>query len=395
MTRSIRPRPEVLELSEAVHGGIDCRELVERHIDPQSIVDFSSNCNPFGPARRVAAAVARVSLDQYPDREAASLRTSISRQIGVATDRLIAGNGSSELLHLVSLAFLRPGDSVVIAGPTYGEYERSSAIMGARCLICHSTIEAGFAICLGAVARAVLESQPRLCLLCNPNNPTGQLISADAIRELVDDFPQTLFIVDEAYIEFAPEAPSLVSAVHSNLVVLRSLTKAYGLAGLRLGYAVADPPVIESLHRVRIPWSVNAVAQAAGPAALEDQRHMQQCVARLMNGRQTLFAGLEALGFRPMPSATHYFLLPTGNGARTREKLLDAKVLVRDCASFGLPDFIRVSSRDEKDNSALLDALTMIEPPQIMKPGWRRDTDRGANGMHELKSGATPPCPPS
>ena len=368
MTRSIQPRPEVLELSEAVHGGIDCRELVERDIDPPSIIDFSSNCNPFGPSPRVATAAARVSLDQYPDREAASLRTAISRQIGVTPDRLIAGNGSSELLHFLSLAFLRSGDSVVIAGPTYGEYERSSAIMGARCLLWLSTIETGFAICLGAVARVVHESQPRMCFLCNPNNPTGQLISADAIRELVDDFPQTLFVVDEAYIEFAPKAQSLVSAAHSNLVVLRSLTKAYGLAGLRLGYAVADPQVIDCLRRVRIPWSVNAVAQAAGMSALDDQHHMRQCIVRLMNGRQTLIAGLEALGFRPMPSATHYFLVPTGNGARARDRMLDSKVLVRDCSSFGLPDFIRVSSRDEKDNSALLDALKMIEPALESSP---------------------------
>jgi histidinol-phosphate aminotransferase len=205
--------------------------------------------------------------------------------------------------------------------------------------------------------------------LCNPNNPTGQLISADAIRELVDDFPQTMFVVDEAYIEFVPEAQSLVSAAHSNLVVLRSLTKAYGLAGLRLGYAVADPQVIDSPRRVRIPWSVNAVAQAAGISALEDQQHMQQCVAGLIKGRQTLIAGLEARGFRPMPSTTHYFLVPAGNGARARDRMLDSKVLVRDCASFGLPDFIRVASRDEKDNSALLDAFKTFEARRMMNPG--------------------------
>jgi histidinol-phosphate aminotransferase len=369
MISQIRPRPEVLEMSEAVHGGIDCHELTHRHLDPQSIIDFSSNCNPFGPSPRVAAAVARASLDRYPDREAASLRTAISRQIDVSPDRLIAGNGSSELLHLVSLAFLGPGDSVVIAGPTYGEYARSATIMGGRSHFCFATIESEFAVPFDDISQAIRALHPRMCFVCNPNNPTGRLISADAIHELTDDFPQTLFVADEAYIEFAPEARSLVSTGRHNLVVVRSLTKAYGLAGVRLGYAVADPEVIDSLRRVRIPWSVNAVAQAAGISALDDQLHMQRCVARLIKGRQTLTAGLEARGFRPLPTATHFFLVPTGDGAAARDRMLESKVLVRDCTSFGLPDFIRVSSRDERDISALIEAFEMIEPLRLTKPG--------------------------
>jgi histidinol-phosphate aminotransferase len=235
--------------------------------------------------------------------------------------------------------------------------------MGARCLSCIGTTETGFAVPFDELARTLHASLPRVCFLCNPNNPTGRLISADAIRELAGDFPRTLFVVDEAYIEFAPEAHSLTSTFRPNLVVVRSLTKAYGLAGLRLGYAVADPEVIDSLRRVRVPWSVNAAAQAAGISALDDQPYVQHCIARLMAATQTLVAGLEARGFRPVPGATHYFLVPTGNGARARDRLLGSKVLVRDCGSFGLPEFIRVSSRDERDNSILLDAFGTIECP--------------------------------
>jgi histidinol-phosphate/aromatic aminotransferase/cobyric acid decarboxylase-like protein len=169
--------------------------------------------------------------------------------------------------------------------------------------------------------------------------------------------PQTLFVIDEAYVAFAPEAETAVSHHLPNLLILRSMTKDYALAGLRLGYAVCDPDVIANMQKVKPPWSVNALAQSAGEAALADQAYLQTCMTRLQTDKVKLITDLTDLGYQPQPSATHYFLLNVGNGAVFRARLLQKGVLVRDCASFGLPEYVRIATRSEEDNGRLLAAL--------------------------------------
>lgn len=353
----IPPRPEVLKTEEAIHGSAQSCELQGFGINSSSVIDFSANVNPFGPSPHAVAALAKVRLDQYPDRNAADLRKALSKHLDVSPDQLLAGNGSSELLHLIGLAYLRPGDRALIVGPTYAEYARVAANMGAHCTHCHSTAETDFAVPVRAVSAALQSVRPRVAFLCNPNNPTGQWLDAEIIREWAREFDETLFVIDEAYIEFVPQLSSLAGASEQNIVVLRSLTKAYGLAGLRLGYAVADPAVIGNLCRVRPPWSVNAVAQACGIAALNDQDHVQRSLSRLIEAKQALVTDLQSLGWKPVPSATPFFLLPVGDADRMRTKLLRSKILVRSCSSFGLPTFLRIGTRNAADNQRLIDAF--------------------------------------
>ncbi|HUG71012.1 MAG TPA: histidinol-phosphate transaminase [Pirellulaceae bacterium] len=366
----IFPRPEVLAVSEAEHGGVNHAEFIERGIDPDAVLDFSASTNPFGPSPQAIEALTKVPIDRYPDREATELRQALATQLDVSLDRVIAGNGSSELLYLIALAYLRPDDVVVIVGPTYSEYARAASLMGARLVRCDATAETHFEVPSKLVARSLRSLQPRAIFLCHPNNPTGQSVPASILRRWIDEFPRTLFIIDEAYIEFSPAVESLADHPRDNLIVLRSLTKAYGLAGLRLGYAVAHPEVIRVLCRVRPPWSVNAVAQAAGIAALNDTAHLRQSVAALQVEKERLVKALHLLGLSTCPSWPHFFLVRLSNAADARQTLIESRILVRECTSFGLRHFLRISPRCSRENAVLCEALRRVHEEEV-KAGMR------------------------
>jgi histidinol-phosphate/aromatic aminotransferase/cobyric acid decarboxylase-like protein len=185
-------------------------------------------------------------------------------------------------------------------------------------------------------------------------NPGTSLETIDAWAR---SHPQTLFIVDEAYLAFAATACSSLTIGMNNILVLRSMTKDYALAGLRLGYAVSHEDVIDALERVRPPWSVNSMAQAAGVAVLADEEHLQSSLDRLARANEALVTGLRKLGLTPFPSAVHFFLVPVEDGAAFRRQLLRQKIMVRDCASFGLPAYVRIATRRPEENSRLLDAI--------------------------------------
>lgn len=357
---SLVPRAEIAALCEAIHGAVNASELESLGIDPGTIVDFSVNVNPFGPSPKAVAALSQVPLDRYPDREATQLRRVLAERLAIPSEQLLTGNGSGELLQWIALAYVHPGDSVLIIGPTYAEYARASFLMGARCSYCNASVETGFAVPIDAIENMLHGLRPRVLFICNPNNPTGQFLAPDILGAWAEEFAQTLFVVDEAYIDFVPEAPSLAGAVRHNVVVLRSLTKAYGLAGLRLGYAIAAADVIRELRRVRTPWSVNAAAQAAGAAAVQDQEHQQRTLAQLREAKQSLIERLRSLGLDPLSSLCPFFLVPVVDSARARSTLIRSGVLVRDCSSFGLPGFLRIGTRSPADNARLIEAMAAM-----------------------------------
>ena len=356
----ISPRPEVLAVAEAVQGAINYAELRELGIDPATLLDFSASVNPFGPSPRAMAALNSVPIDRYPDREATELRRTLSARLDVPMERLIAGNGSSELLNLIALAYLRVNDAVVIVGPTYAEYARAAVLTGARIVACDAVAETQFAVPAALIASTLRTHRPRALFLCNPNNPTGQCVAPEVIRQWAAEFPQTLFVIDEAYIEFTSGTPSLAGSDTENVIVLRSLTKAYSLAGLRLGYGVAAAEIVRVLCRVRLPWSVNAFAQVAGIAAVRDDDHLQQCLKQHVQTKTQLEQGLKELELSPIPSSGPYFLVPVDDAVGIRKELLSRKILVRDCSSFGLPKWVRLSPRCLADNRVLLAALQSV-----------------------------------
>jgi len=352
-----QPRPELWDVHPAVHGGLDIDELESLGLNANDVLDFSANINPFGPAPGVHEALARTRLDQYPDPEALALRRVLAEHLHIPPEQILAGNGASELIWLAALAFVRPRDKVLVLGPTYSEYGRAAALMGASVVTCHAREEDRFTIDGDDVSRYLRTHQPRLAFFCNPNNPTGAIMSADDLATWANRHPHTVFVVDEAYLPFAADVGSAIDLQASNVLVLRSMTKDFGLAGLRLGYAVGPEDVIGWLARVRPPWSVNSLAQQAGVAALREAAFYDSTLAALDRAKADLIDGLRALGLKIVPSATPFFLVRVGNGSAFRLALLRRGILVRDCASFGLPHYVRIATRRPEENERLLFAI--------------------------------------
>lgn len=355
---SIDLRPELSRVEPDSHGGIDLQMLAALGMAPASVIDFSVNSNPYGASPKVTAALDGVALDRYPDPEASLLRDALATHHAVNPELIVAGNGSIELIWLIALAVVRPNDRVLVVGPTFGEYRRAARLMGADVLEIRAIEENGFAVPVPEVTRALTSYAPRLLFLCNPNNPTGVCLALQQINIWAKAYPQTIFVIDEAYLDFAAEKRSAQTLGRENVLVLRSMTKAYGLAGLRLGYALGSTELVKGLLRVRPPWSVNGFAQAAGVAALADQCHLRQTLAALRAGQARLVKNLQAVGFAPLTTAVNYFLLPVETGEALRRWLWGRGLLVRDCASFGLPGFVRIATRRPDENEKLNEALT-------------------------------------
>ncbi len=360
-SRLIQPRAEVLSVPPAIHGALDYNELQQQKLSPVDVIDFSENSNPFGPSPAVHAAMTATDPARYPDRESLTLRAELAEQLGAAPDEILVGNGAAELLWLIAFTYVERADRVLILGPTFGEYARVARLMGANVLEWQADESIEFAVDVAATARQIEQVQPKLIFLCNPNNPTGTIIDPAAVAAWAKAAPTTLFVIDEAYRAFAPGLTSLCGWRLPNLLVVHSLTKEYALAGLRLGYVAGPPSLITPLRGAAIPWSVNAVAQAAGAAALADPAHLQQTLTALQVAKGTLVQDLHLLGLSPLPSQTHFLLLNVGNGAALRQQLLAHRLVVRDCASFGLPAYVRIATRRPAENEQLLAALRELK----------------------------------
>jgi histidinol-phosphate aminotransferase len=343
----LAPRPELAGPEPAVHGGLDYAELAELGLRPGDVVDFSVNINPAPLPDELRDMLAHADVSTYPDSESRRLRQAAANRYGVSPDMVLAGNGSSELIWLACMAYLRAGDSVAVRQPTFGEYARAAQI---------------FCATIGAFRGPLPElGNERLAFICNPNNPTGGFVPVADIVKLARDRPDTLLVVDEAYADFVDGRPTAISAdMPHNLLVLRSLTKFAALAGLRLGLAFAHPQVIAALSAVKPPWNVNVLAQTAGEYAMCHPKLLPD-IAALARRRTYLQAGLRRIGLAPEPTSCNFFLLPLPQEAATvRRQLLGKGVLVRDCASFGLPNHIRICVRPEPDCVRLVECLASL-----------------------------------
>jgi threonine-phosphate decarboxylase len=357
----ILPRPEVVDSADATHGAFDYAELAQYGLAAHEVIDFSANTNPYGPSPAVAAALSTVDPACYPDRDCLALRRALADHLRTAPEEIVMGNGAAELLWLIAFVFLRPADRVLIIGPTFGEYARMAQLMGAQIVHWQATPADWFAVDADAVAVQIAAILPRVVFLCNPNNPTGQVVEPEVVAAWANAAPHALFVVDEAYIAFVDGMASVHTLRLPNLLIVHSMTKEYALAGLRLGYAAGAGSLIAALASARVPWSVNAYAQAAGLAALGDATHLHATLAQLHAAKSALVAALTRQGYKPNPSATNFFLLPVEDGACLRVRLLMQGVLVRDCASFGLPQCIRIAARRPDENAKLLQAMERVK----------------------------------
>ena len=353
------PAPRRPPSPPIAHGGADDAELARLGINPATILDFSVNSHPAGTSPRAREALAAIDPSRYPDRHAGRIRAALARLHDVGPDEVVVGNGSVELIWLLAQVYLGPGDHALTVGPTFGEYGAAVRTQGAEEVQFVAEEEEGFQLRLDDLAARVRAARPRMVFLCNPNNPTGQLLAVREISQLLKAGDELLLVIDEAYIDFAEDAETALALRHDpRVVVLRSLTKNFGLAGLRLGYAVANRSVVQMLERARPPWTVNAAAQAAGLAALGDTDHLDAGRQLDRRARAWLIPALERLGWPCLPTRANYWLVRVGDGAVVRERLLRRGILVRDCASFGLPDYIRIASRPIPDCERLLGAAT-------------------------------------
>ncbi len=360
--------------SRPVHGGIKEEDLRALGLRLEDCLDFSASVSPLGPPQGVHEAIAAVDLAAYPDPHCLALTEKVAahhESDGVTTDNVIVGNGSTEIIHLLARAYVGNSasrtPSALLLTPTYGEYDGAVRISGGSVATLAATrCTDGFAWDLGMAAELIAEERPALTFVCNPNNPTGALMARSDVAILGDAVASVggLLVVDEAYInlsEGCAEANAVgLAAQHGSVVALRSMTKDYALTALRLGYAIAAPEVIIRLQALQPDWSVNGLAQAAGMVALTADGYLDRARAAVAASRDCVVERLGALGIRCYPAAANFVLAQVGDAAALRDRLARSGLFVRDCASFGLPDCIRIGLRPVEDCIRLTDAVAEL-----------------------------------
>jgi len=360
MSIADRVRPHVRSL-EAYEPGKPIEEL-ERELGIEGSAKLASNENPLGPSPRAVEALhaAVGGVHRYPDGHVFALRRKLAEQLGVSGASLVWGNGSSELLELLAKTFLGPGDPVVHAWPSFAMYPIVIQGMGATSV--PVPLDDHYRHDLGALAKAVNE-RTKIVFVCNPNNPTGTSIGAEAFDRFAASLPEdVVLVVDEAYVEYVrrDDFPDALAWVRRRpaTIVLRTLSKIYGLAGLRVGYGITDPELAGYLERARHPFNVNALAQAAAVAALDDREHVARSRELNARGMEYLSRELGALGIQVTPSDANFLLVHTGPGVY--EPLLRDGLIVRPMAGFGLPEHVRVTVGLPEENERLVKALRRL-----------------------------------
>ena len=345
-----------------VHGGLSEAELRAHGLARADVLDFSSNVNPLGASPSVRAAAATADLSAYPDRDCLQLREQLAGRLGIAVDHLLIGNGSTELIHLLARARLGPRARCLIIAPTFGEYEEAASLAGATVREIRSTEAAGFSWSTSAAVREIETMRPALVFLCNPNNPTGAYLDRDSILRLTDSLdPCGLLVLDTSYVPFADDRWNATPLLDlGNVVLIHSLTKSHGLAGVRLGYLAARPSVVRATRRLQPAWSVNAVAQAAGIAALADHAHVTAARNVIRESKAYLYGQLAAMELPVLPSVANFMLVRVGSAREVRQALMSRGIVVRDCASFGLPAYIRIAVRRRDECTRLIAALRNV-----------------------------------
>ncbi|MDI3279852.1 MAG: histidinol-phosphate transaminase [Bacillota bacterium] len=356
-------RPEIFRI-QPYSPGKPIAE-VERELGLRDVIKLASNENPLGPSPRAVAALAQAisSVHFYPESRPPLLRRRLAELNGVSPDQVIVGNGSDELIKLLAETFLRPGDEVLLPAPTFSEYEFAAHLMGARPV---SVPCRDFKPDWERMVQAVTE-RTRMIFLPSPNNPTGRALREEELISLLSGVPPAvLVVVDEAYREYAEDplyhrdSPRLLTRF-ANLVLLRTFSKIYGLAGLRIGYGLADPAVIDLVYRVCEPFNVNALAQEAALAALDDEEHLAASRENNRRGKEYLEAELKALGLNPVPTEANFFFVGLGRDCReVFRALLQRGIIVRTGDIFGEPEYIRVTIGTPEQNRRLIQALAEV-----------------------------------
>jgi len=338
-------------------------EEVEREYGIANSVKLASNENPLGPSPKALAAI-RAKLDElhlYPDGDCFYLKTGLAKKLGVAPEQLIFGNGSNEIIELAARTFMRAGDEAVMAEQAFVVYQLIVQAVGG---ISKQVPLREYAHNLSAMAEAI-SPQTRIVFLANPNNPTGTIFRRDQWEKfLAKVSPEVLLIVDEAYFEYVDDDGYPDSLRYHQpdrgMLTLRTFSKLYGLAGLRVGYGVAPPELIAMMQRVRQPFNVNAPAQWAALAALDDSDHVQRSLAANRQGLEYLQSEFKKLGLPFVPSHGNFILVRVGKGQEVFKQLLSQGVIVRPMGGYKLPEHVRVTVGTMAENRRFIEALQKV-----------------------------------
>jgi histidinol-phosphate aminotransferase len=335
----------------------------ELSLDPATIIKMASNENSMGPSPLAVKAMqeALTSMNQYPDGNAFYLKQRLSKKMGVPVNQLAVGNGSNELLELIGHAVLSPGDEVVASQYSFAVYPIVAHLFGARFI----TVPArNFGHDLPAMLKAVTP-QTKIMFVANPNNPTGTMASRAELLQLIHEVPShVLVVMDEAYIDFPDDAPDLIpyvrSGQHPNLLLCRTFSKIYGLAGLRVGFAMGHPEMIAALDKVRQPFNTNAIGQIGALAALDDTAHLEKTRINNKAGLAFFEKTFKRLNLEYVPSFANFILVKVGDGQKLSAELQKLGVITRPVNNYQLPEWLRITVGTVSENERCVAALEKV-----------------------------------
>lgn len=357
-----KARPEIFTLKPYVPG--KPIEEVKRELGLEDIIKLASNENPLGSSPLAVKAVQADlgMMHQYPDSNCYNLKVRLAAFSGMDQSGILIGNGSDEILMLLATALLNRGDQIIFAQPTFSEYQFTAKIMGAQCI---EVPLKNYTHDLDSIVKAITD-RTKIVYICNPNNPTGTIVTGREIERFMACIPEDILVVfDEAYAEYV-ESEDFVSGLKyveegRNAIVLRTFSKIYGLAGLRVGYAFTTPNIARAVEMIKEPFNVNTLAQVAALAALDDEEHVRRSQETNSIGKKYLYSELDKMGLFYVPTEANFILLDTRkNCQEVFQAMLQKGVIIRTGDNFGYPEFIRVTVSCRGDNERFIASLKQV-----------------------------------
>lgn len=357
-----RVRKEILQLKPYIPG--KHMEELKRELGINEIIKLASNENPLGPSKRSIEAMKRAAETAhiYPDSYNYHLKKALAEKYNLREKQLILGNGSDELIKLIAETFLAEGDEIIMPDPSFSEYEFASTLMGAQCI---KVPTKDFRVDVNAI-RAKIGPRTKLVFLCNPNNPTGTIVTRKEMDEFIDCLPGgTILVLDEAYCEYvtSDDYPDGIEYIRQgkDVIVLRTFSKVYGLAGLRIGYGISSEEIIDMIQRVKEPFNVNSIAQAGALESLKDEIQITRSREMVEKGKKYLYHALTHMGLTYVPTEANFLLINVNRDSQeVFQELLKRGVIIRTGDIFDLPDYIRVTIGTMEQNERFISALKEV-----------------------------------
>ncbi|NLM25390.1 MAG: histidinol-phosphate transaminase [Firmicutes bacterium] len=359
---SIETRREILAIKPYIPG--KPIEEVQKEYGLSKVIKLASNENPLGASAKAMEAISNhfSKLSIYPDGNCTELKAELAKNLKIDHDQIIIGNGSDEVLKLIGEAYLTSDDQVIMADPTFSEYQYVARLMGAaEELVPLKDHKHNLKEMLQRIT-----PQTKIIFICNPNNPTGTIVNQDRLVEFLKAVPSNILVViDEAYYEYvqASDYPQTISLLKDfeNIIITRTFSKVHGLASLRVGYGIAHPKIIANLNRVKEPFNVNSLAQVAAIASLRDQEHLAKSVTVNEQGKLYLYQELEKLGLEYIPTEANFIMFNVRRDANTLfEELLKKGIIIRSGSIFNMPSYIRLTIGTMEENESFIRALKEV-----------------------------------